>query len=268
MNKRRNKVLTKSLSGLIVSVLAIMAFIRGPWANWLMIAVFAIWAAVSLGVIIVAHSKQKQYTRRAKPKAQQNPPAEIPFEFPDLDSPSDFVLLQHVNHRISSYLKATYPDVTWEWLTPEPVDAVIRGGKGHIKVFGAGEFNEAMVTFDERARINFHMMRVVPLAVVQGKESAGQDRVPASLPVDVKVWYDVSGKSILADLVADLESRGHSNLIIKENGDICISQDSEEVVQDTLFNMPDQVHWPLLVKVMGKDGLAAKVEETGIVVGW
>lgn len=145
---------------------------------------------------------------------------------------------------------------------------MLQGGEGRIKLFGVEDFNEAMVTFGDNARINFHMMRVVPLSVVQGKETEGKDRVPASLPVDVGVWYDASGKAILADLVADLASRGFSKLIIRENGDVCVTQDNEEVVQDTLFNMPAEVHWPLLAKVLAKNGLAATVEDTGIVVGW
>ena len=268
MIKKRNAVLTKSLSGLIVAFLAIMAFVRGAWQTWLLLAAFLIWASVSIGAFIVARRQRQKYVRKQKHRTKTESVQETGFVFPDLDSPSDTVLLQHVNHRISAYLKSTYPEVTWDWISESPVDAVRRCGQGHIRVYGAGEFNEAMVAFDDRARITFHMMRVVSLAELQGKETAGQQRVPASLPVDVDAWYNVSGKSVLNDLVADLESRGHSKLTIKENGDVCVQQDKEEVVQDTLFNMPEQVHWPLLVKVMGKNGLSASVEDSGIVVGW
>ena len=268
MTKKRNKIITKSISGLVVAVLAIMAFIRGPWMTGLLVAVFVIWAVITISASVVAYRQRQKYARRKPLTIQQRPVEESTFQFPDLDAPCDLVLLQHVNHRISAYLQTTYPGVTWEWVTESPVDVVRRSGQGHIKVFGAGEFNEAMVSFDDRAGITFHMMRVVSLAEVQGKETAGQERVPASLPVDVDAWYSVSGKSVLNDLVADLDSRGHSKLLIKDNGDVCVTQDREEVVQDTLYNMPDQVHWPLLVKVMMDNGLAATVDSAGIVVGW
>ena len=265
--KQRNKILTKSVSGLIVAILAIMAFVRGPMQGWLFAAAFIIWAAVSLGAVVSWSRKRRQYVRRSV-KVARKENGESTFQIPELDGPTDAVLLQHVNHRISSYLKSTYPDMSWEWITQEPVKEVLDGGQGRIKLFGVKDFNEAMVTFDSHARISFHLMRVVPLSVLQGKETAGEDRVPASLPVDVNMWYDVSGKHILEELVADLHSRGHQKLVIRENGDVTVTQDTEEVVQDTLFNMPEAVHWPLLAKVMVKNGLAATVEDTGIVVAW
>lgn len=267
--KKRNKILTVNVQGLIVAILAIMAFVRGNVRDWLLLAAFVIFAAVSIYAFAAARMERQKYVRRPAKKMPRQPQAQAPaFEIPSLDGPSDSVLLQHVNHRISSYLKSTYPDTKWEWISADPVNAVLQGGEGRIKLFGVEDFNEAMVTFGDNARINFHMMRVVPLSVVQGKETEGKDRVPASLPVDVGVWYDASGKAILADLVADLASRGFSKLIIRENGDVCVTQDNEEVVQDTLFNMPAEVHWPLLAKVLAKNGLAATVEDTGIVVGW
>ncbi len=268
MIKKRNKILTKSVSGLIVAILAITAFVRGNAQVWCYAIAFTVFAAVCIYALAAAHRQRKQYARRKKQTAQRVQNEESTFDFPLLDAPSDSVLLQHVNHRISAYLKTTYPDVTWEWVTENPAEVIKANDKGHIKVFGAGEFNECLVTFGERARIIFHMMRVVSLADVQGGGAGAQERVSSSLPVDVGAWYGTSGKAVLADLIADLESRGHSKLIIKENGDICVTQDKREVVQDTLFNMPEAVHWPHLAKVMVNNGLDATVEDAGIVVGW
>lgn len=265
--KQRNKILTKSTSGLIVVVLAIMAFVRGPWQVWCLAAAFAVWAIVAIGAIVAWHRKRSQYVRRPV-KVRRDENGKSTFKIPDLDDGGSLMLLRHVNHRISAYLKGVCPDSTWEWVTPDPVKEVLQAGEGRIKLFGVQDFNEAMVTFDKHAGIDFHLMRVVPLAVLQGKESEDYDRVPASLPVDVDAWYDVSGKSILEDLVTDLHSRGYNKLVIKGNGDVCVTQGNTEIVQDTLSNMPEAVHWPLLAKVMNKNGLAAAVESTGIVLAW
>lgn len=261
--KKRNKIITTSISALIVAVLAIMAFVRGPLQVWLYAAAFTIFTVVVAISVIRAHKQRQQYVRHKPCREQQ-----VAFEIPELGGTTDAVLMQHVNHRISTHLQATYPDITWEWKSEAPEKAVMNGGEVRIRLFGAGDFNEAFVSFGERANMNFSLMQVVPLSVLQGKETRGQDRVPASQPVDVGVWYDISGKEVLQTLVADLDSRGHSKLVIKENGDICIDQEDREVVQDTLRNMPDPVNWPLLAKVLGKEGLYASVEDTGIIVAW
>ena len=59
-------------------------------------------------------------------------------------------------------------------------------------------------------------------------------------------------------LIADLNSRGHSKLTLKENGDICIQQGEELVPQEHLSNFPAKVYWPRLVEVFESNGLAAE----------
>ena len=40
------------------------------------------------------------------------------------------LLLRHVNHRISAYLKSVYPNARWEWTTGNPTALVMQGGTG------------------------------------------------------------------------------------------------------------------------------------------
>mgnify|MGYP000010874186 FL=1 len=78
----------------------------------------------------------------------------------------------------------------------------------------------------------------------------------------------MQGREVMETLMADLNSRGHNSLTLYENGNICIRQDNEEVAQEQLPGFPDKTYWPRLVKVFERNGLAAEITGTGIVVTW
>ena len=69
-------------------------------------------------------------------------------------------------------------------------------------------------------------------------------------------------------LISDLNSRGHSKLTLRENGDICIEQGEDAVSQEHLNNFPQKVYWPRLAEVLESNGLAAEVTAQGIQVSW
>lgn len=263
----KNGKQTFGVTALLVAVLAIMAFIRGPLQVWLLAGAFALWALwVIIPMIITA---QKRSRRRQK--RQATPPAAKPreFQFPDLSTPAEGVLLRHVNFRISAYLKSAYPNVTWEWEEKEPERIITSGGTARIKLFGVPDFNYANVIFDCKANINCDMMKIIPLSEVAGAPTgapAPQQNPPQ--PTDPQVWYEMQARQVLEDLIADLHSRGHNSLTIKENGDICIKQADTEVAAQTLKNFPARNYWQALVKVFEKEGMAAAVTETGLAVTW
>ena len=51
-------------------------------------------------------------------------------------------------------------------------------------------------------------------------------------------------------LISDLNSRGHSKLTLREDGDICIEQGEDAVSQEHLNNFPQKVYWPRLAEVL------------------
>ncbi|WP_455436346.1 hypothetical protein [Hungatella hathewayi] len=263
----KNGKQTFGVTALLVAVLAIMAFIRGPLQVWFLAAAFALWALwVIVPMVITARKRSHRRQKRQTP----TPPVK-PREFyvPDLSEPAEGVLLRHVNFRISAYLKSAYPDVTWEWEEKEPERIITRGGTARIKLFGVPDFNYASVIFDSKANINCDMMRIVPLSEVAGAPSgapAPQQNPPQ--PTDPQIWYEMQARQVLEDLIADLHSRGHNSLTIKENGDICIKQADAEVAAQTLKNFPARNYWQALAKVFEKEGLAAAVTDTGLAVTW
>lgn len=174
-------------------------------------------------------------------------------------------LLHHVNHRISANLKAAYPNVRWEWTVANPELFVAQGGTGRIRVYGIRDFDYADVTLDQKANLSCALVKVVP---VHG--AAEQPAPPNQQLVDPQIWYEVQGREVLEKLVADLNSRGHSSLTMKEDGSICIQpiDGSGEVTQDAFRSFPEKVYWPRLARVLEQEGLAATVESDAIAVSW
>ncbi len=265
-----------AISFLLVSVLAVMAFIRGPHQIWFLAGVFVLWglwmivvALISNKTVLQAGIRARQQKRRQASESKKvvvHPKVILNTEVSDSVG---LVLLRHVSYRISAFLKSAYPDVTWEWSEKNPEGIIENGGTARIRLFGVPDFNFADVIFDQHANIDCDMLRIVPLAQLGIADDENvPDRTVPQQPLDPAVWYDLQGRQVLENLVADLHSRGYSSLIIHENGDICIWQSDMEVEQDKFKNFPSKAHWSGITKVMESAGLAASVEDNGIVVSW
>lgn len=183
------------------------------------------------------------------------------------NEPIEHLLLRHVNHRITVYLKSAYPEVKWEWCEKSPSQIIINGSTGRIRVYGIPEFNYADVKVDNQANISCSMINMIPLEHLQNTDS-NTDSLPNKPIIDPQIWYEVQGRKVLESLIADLHSRGHSSLTVFENGDICIRQDDKNEAQDTFPSFPEKIYWPRLAKVLEQEGLAAQVQETGITITW
>lgn len=191
------------------------------------------------------------------------------LEIPDLGGTnSDDLLVRHTNHRILAYLRSAYPQATFEWCEKQPEQLIRNGGTGRIRVFGIDEFDHADVTLDQNANIKCDMVKIVPLSKVGGETNEDDATPPNRQPVDPRIWYETQGRSVLEALISDLNSRGHSKLTLREDGDICIEQGEDAVSQEHLNNFPQKVYWPRLAEVLESNGLAAEVTAQGIQVSW
>ena len=83
-----------------------------------------------------------------------------------------------------------------------------------------------------------------------------------------RFYFQKGARSVLEALISDLNSRGHSKLTLREDGDICIEQGEDAVSQEHLNNFPQKVYWPRLAEVLESNGLAAEVTAQGIQVSW
>lgn len=259
--KQKNSLLG-SIGALIGAVIAVLAFVRGVWLAPLLIAVFAVWGLwIIVALLLPAWRSVRIYRRRERQAKKQQEQIEVELPGTEISQ----TLLHHVNHRISANLKAAYPNVRWEWTVANPALFVAQGGTGRIRVYGIQDFDYADVTLDQKANLSCSLVKVVPVhGTVEHPVPPNQE------PVDPQIWYEVQGRSILEKLVADLNSRGHNSLTMREDGSICIQpvDGGDEVAQDAFLSFPEKVYWPRLAKVLEQEGLAATVNEDAIAVSW
>lgn len=269
---KSDKALWSSISILIGAVIAILALVRGAWQTWLLLGVFTLWGLWVVTILLLPYMQQAKRRRLRsqliKKRQTEGSAKEVPFEIPSVgQTEAETLLLHHVNHRISAYLQAAYPDITWEWCEKRPEKLILTGGTGRIRVFGISDFDHADVTMDQQANIQCSMVKIVPLSAVDSTEP--ENAVPPNRqPVDPQIWYEVQGRNVLETLVADLNSRGHSHLTIHEDGDVCIEEDAAEVSKEHLANFPEKTYWSRLVQVLERNGLAAEITAKGIQVSW
>ena len=255
-----------SAVGLLVVVLAILAFVRGDIQIWLLAGAFVVWALWVFVPMAVFAYKRKQLRQTRRKKAEQVVPKREVYDYEA--EQAEGVLLHHVSHRITAYLRSAYPGMTWDWCEKDPERIIRSGGSARIQLYGVPDFNYATVIFDTKANINCDMMRIVPLVEVQpgaGPKPAVEKK--QEVP-DPQVWYEMKGRAVFENLIADLNSRGYNSLTIRENGDICIQQADNEVVKQSLKNFPCRGSWQQLVKVFERESIAATVTEEGVVLSW
>ena len=145
----------------------------------------------------------------------------------------------------------------------DPELFVTHGGTGRIRLYGVPDYDFADVTLDRQGGLRCSLVKVAPL-------DASQAASPNRQTLDPRVWYEFQGRSILEDIIADLDSRGHSSLTMNEDGSIRIqpADGSEEIARDAFPSFPEKVYWPRLVNVLNQEGLTADMQDTGILVSW
>ena len=249
---KSKKTIWGSIGLLIGVVIAILALVRGTWQLPLLIGTFAVWGLWVLWTQVLPFQRAMQ-VQRQKEQAEH------------FNRAMAQTLLRHVNYRVSDCLKAGYPDVRWEWMMRDPALFVAQGGTGRIRVYGVQDYEFADVTVDQDGKLSCSLVSLSPVQKAEEKPVP-----PNQQQVDPKIWYDANARQTLAHLVADLDSRGHSSLLLKEDGSICISPkgDGEEVSQGTLADFPPKDCWDKLAEILEQEGLAAAVQDSCIAVTW
>lgn len=267
---KSDNALWGSISILIGAIIGILALVRGSLQVWLILGVFSLpglWIVAFLLLPYMQQAKRRKARRLQDTRRQAEGIAPV-FQVPEVDGePTELLLLRHVNHRISAYLQAAYPKVTWEWCEKQPEKLIQHGGVGRIRIFGVEDFDHADIKVDQKANISCDMVKIVPLS--KAGQAEGQEELPPNQqPVDPQVWYEIQGRKVLESLMADLNSRGHSSLTLSEDGNVCVEQGQEDTVQEHLSGFPDKVYWPRLVQVFERNGLAAEITAKGVQVSW
>lgn len=249
---KKNTLLWSSISILIGAVIAVVAFTRGALCTVLLILVFAVWGLWGVWTLLLSGRRLPIAHRQTE---QNSAPNQAVLQ----------TLLHHVNYRVSGCLKSKYPEAHWEWVMRDPASFVAQGGTGRIRVYGVPDYSYADVTVDRYGKLSCSLIQVAPI-----DSSAEQPPAPDQDHPDPGVWYETQGRKVLESLVADLASRGHHSLTLKEDGSICVRQadGGTETAQGAFATFPEKDNWPRLAAVLEQEGLAATVQDSGIVVAW
>jgi len=270
---KKKNIFIGPISFLIVAILAVMAFTEGSLQNWLTLGAFGVTGLWLIVPPIWRGFKKRRKKTKLKSKRLR---AKRKFRFPKFkakapagqSAPISAVLLRHVNHRISDYLKTVFPDVTWEWVSKHPERLAAEGGTGRIRLYNVPDFNYADVLFNQMAQFDCDLMRIVPFAKLKTVLGDSETEIKSGQMIDPAVWYSIQGKATLESCIAELNSRGFSALSISENGEIFVKQGDKEQSYKTLRFFPEKKYWQGLSDVLNRSGLTANVLETGIAVSW
>ena len=262
---RRFQKMSSSVSLLIVAVLAITSFARGILQIILFGVAFLSWGIYSFIVFMMPIIQRQKYRRELKTISENAKDSVVVAQ----DNPKlKYLLLCHVNHRITGYIKSTYPNATWAWRTNNPADIMANGGTGRIELFGVKEFNYADISFDNDAKIECSLLKVVSLKHAAQKECKDAESDIAKSEIDPQIWFNKSGHEILKKIIADLSSRGHNSLTIQDDGSCIITQGDKTLKVSHLEAFPERVYHPKLIKVLESAGIAAKTVDAGLAVTW
>ena len=112
------------------------------------------------------------------------------------------------------------------------------------------------------------MVKSVPLESIGIPDAEFEELPPNKQPVNTQIWYEMQGRKILEKAIADLNSRGYTNLTIREDGDVLIEEGTDGVPLEHLSNFPAKVYWPQLLKVFQGEGMAAQIGQEGNQLTW
>lgn len=256
-----------SISLLIGAVIAVLALVRGAWQFWLLLAVITVWFLWLVLTVLIPYAAAL-HRRRAFERQAMEPQSPMSSEVRANDETMQ-ILLRHVNHRISAYLKSVYPKARWEWREKQPERLILAGGTGRIRIYGVPNYNFADVLLDSQANLQCSLVKIVPLTESGTPARDAGQLPPNEQPVNPRVWFEVQGRQVLESLISDLNSRGHSGLEISEDGTIRIENAEGDMEGcNPLPSFPEKVYWPQLVEVLEGEGYAAEVKEDAVAVTW
>jgi len=262
--KHGNSALWGSVSVLTGAVLAVLSLVRGKWEIPLLLAAFALWG---LWVVLRLLRPSWRLNRVFREQARQTNRRQAALTSAGIANPQMAqMLLRHINYRVSAALKSAYPDAHWEWTMDDPALFAAQGGTGRIRVYGIPDYDYADVTLDQSGNLSCTLVKLEPIAGAGAPEAAA----PNGQPLSPQAWYELRARDVLEQVVADLNSKGHSRLYLKENGELCIRpvEGGEFLSQGALKDFPPKTYWPKLVEVLTNAGLTAAQLDNCIQLSW
>lgn len=291
----RKTVFTRSIKILIITLLLLAVFFQKERSQKLMAIALILWIAVTAGIFLLR--KSGKLTKKCGAffaslknagqmvKASAEKPAEentitaaetdpIRPAAPTPDSRETETMLLHISLRITEKLKSAYPQSVWQWKDTPSLQNILAGGTMRIMVENMDTYTHADISFDRFGRIHVEPMVIGCFADVENGTDAkpesgtGEETTPEPSVVDVRVWYELIGQTVLEKLITDLNANGHSMLTIKENGDIVVSCQKKKILKATLDSFPGKTYWKELISILEENELKGKISDNSLQVSW
>ena len=259
---------------LVTPTLLLCAIFRKPIFQWIAVVAAAIWLISELWMAIAARKKKPDKKELRALDQIRTTPIELPkAEAPEMPE-RDLFLIRQINCRITEQLKHSYPMVAWIWQPRPSVDELNNGGTWRIQLSNADPFNYGDVEIAKTGKLTITLLQAVPLS-----ESSGTKAILKSEPedlrddeildrVDAKTWYLGHGEKIIAEMIDDLNSQGHKQLLIKDDGSVIITASGKDQVVESIVDFPPRMVWEEFCQLLSEDDITASVKPEGLSLAW
>jgi hypothetical protein len=246
-------------------------FHKQTYLQWIAVGTVAVWLLTVVAYAIGSTAAHRKRKRAQKNLGRISNAADKTLT--DQDTPeSQLYLLRHINCRITEQLQGTYPMVSWLWLARPCAKELYEGGTWRIQTANTEPFNYADVTITNRSQLTITMLQAVSLQDAQAVPPLTSDSDLTQNEildrVDVKQWYFEHGEQVLAQMIDELNTQGHKQLVIHDNGDVCINASGTERVVDKLKSFPPRLAWDSFCTMLKEDDISASVTPEGLMLSW
>ena len=255
---------------LVVPTMLLCGIFRKPILQWIALGAVAVWLVVTL---MLHFGQKRQRSRRTKALRLSEPATVLPAMEVGRAEPDDqeLFLLRQINYRITEQLKQTYPMISWLWDPRPSVEDLCRGGTWRIQLSNAEPFNYGDVEITKLGKISITLLQAVPLGESLPVAADAEDLTDSELleRVDVKAWYLDEGEQLLSQIIDNLNTQGHREILVKEDGSVCIKSSSAgELVVDSVMNFPPRKTWNEFCQLLSEDEITASVKPASRCRAW
>lgn len=254
---------------LVVPSLLLCCIFRRPVFQWIALGASGLWLVTELVLALRQRRCRRKRTKSLQHRAELKAEPKV-NSTPTESDEHDLFLIRQINYRITEQLKECYPMVSWLWQQQPSTGDLCKGGTWRIRLSNTEPFNYGEVDITRMGKISITLLQAVPLkeskAIVVESEDIAEEELLDK--VDVKAWYQERGEQLLSQIIDDLNTQGHRQILIKEDGAVCVTSSDSEQVVDSLLNFPPRKAWMELKQLLQEDEITASEEPEGLLMAW
>jgi hypothetical protein len=275
-NNRRMTPQSFLLRYLVLPALFLCAIFRQQVIlQWIALGAVLVWLIAGLASLIKKQNASKRIQKNQENLSRiRNPePKSEPMDAewqPAESAEQNLLLIRQVNFRITDLLKQTYPMISWLWVKRPSIEELTAGGTWRIQTDHTEPFNYAEVTMSAAGQMKITMLQATPLDETSEVMTESEDLKPEEVSdrENVRDWYSRTGEDILTTLIDDLNTQGHKELVIRENGEVYVVSGSANQMVDRVPDFPPRMVWEDFGSLLKEDDINAVSGPEGLQLTW